>query len=79
MCMYTGSSLSLIRGILSRAYMTSWEFLNSLEPDLDILLARRPFRPAQLVYFACRYANLAFLIGTSVYCLSVSETRGPIV
>ncbi|KAF8342351.1 uncharacterized protein EI90DRAFT_1333018 [Cantharellus anzutake] len=43
-----------------------WEYLNSLGPDLDILLARRPFRPAQLVYFACRYANLAFLIGTNI-------------
>ncbi|KAF9512156.1 hypothetical protein BS47DRAFT_1318435 [Hydnum rufescens UP504] len=43
-----------------------WEFLTSLSADFEILFGQRKFRPAQLVYFACRYSILGFLIGVNI-------------
>ncbi|KAF9512157.1 hypothetical protein BS47DRAFT_1095862 [Hydnum rufescens UP504] len=44
----------------------AWEFLITLDSDFQILCGKRKFRPAQLVYFACRYSLLGFLIGLNV-------------
>ncbi|KAF9512034.1 hypothetical protein BS47DRAFT_1115406 [Hydnum rufescens UP504] len=43
-----------------------WEFLTSLSVDFEIIFGLRKFRPAQLVYFACRYSILGFLIGVNI-------------
>ncbi|KAF9513668.1 hypothetical protein BS47DRAFT_943436 [Hydnum rufescens UP504] len=51
-----------------------WEYLTSLSADYEIfkLFKQRKFRPAQLLYLACRYSILGFLIGVNI-AMEVTE------